>query len=115
MTWESISDMLNIYSDKIHCFGLRHSSELIASAICINVLNDILYVFYWGEIEGYENLSPIAYLCLKLVEYAQEKNYRILDIGTSSLHSKVNYGLYKFKNNIGCRTCSKIQLINSVN
>ena len=87
------------------------SIELIASAICINVMNDILYVFYWGEIEGYETLSPIAFLSSNLVEYAYKNNYRILDVGTSSLGSIVNNGLYKFKNNIGCSTCSKMQLI----
>ena len=107
MNWSGISDMVKVFNKKIIFFGLIQDEKIIASAICINVLKDILYVFYWGETGGHENLSPIAYLSNKLVDYAKSKDFHILDIGISSVSSKVNSGLFKFKQNIGCDACNK--------
>lgn len=110
MKWESLEEMLRVFNDKLFFFGLRDNREIIASAICINVVPNLLYVFYWGEISGYEKLSPIALLSNKLVEYCIENKYKILDIGTSSERSKPNVGLLKFKKNIGCKSCNKFYL-----
>ena len=110
MKWESMIEMVETFKDKMHFFGLKNERSYIASAICINVLSDVLYVFYWGEIDGLENLSPIAYLSKNLVEYASKENYRILDIGISSENSIPNIGLLNFKKNIGCISCNKFYL-----
>ena len=53
-------------SNKIYIFGLIHGDK-VTSAVCINVSLDILYVFYWGEEDSYERLSPMAFLSEKLV------------------------------------------------
>ena len=74
---------------------------------------NILYVFYWGEIEGYEKLSPIAFLSQKLIKHAKEKKFKLLDIGTSSVNSNPNIGLLKFKKSIGCISCNKLYLTKS--
>ncbi|MAR84923.1 MAG: hypothetical protein CL869_01845, partial [Cytophagia bacterium] len=110
MKWESLEEMISAFNDKLYFFGLQEKKEIIASAICINVFPNLLYVFYWGEISGYEKLSPIALLSNKLVEYCIKNNFEILDIGTSSERSNPNIGLLKFKKNIGCNTCNKFYL-----
>ena len=38
------------------------------------------------------------------VEHYKNKGYEFLDIGPSTADYKVNYGLLKFKKNIGCST-----------
>ena len=110
MNWDSLNMMIKTFPDKFHIFGLIDNGKMIASSICINVINDILYVFYWGEIGGYEKESPIAFLSQNLINYASKKNFRILDIGTSSDNSVPNIGLHKFKQNIGCSGCKKYYL-----
>ena len=115
MNWESMKEMIDKFSNKIYIFGLIHDEKIIASAFCINVSIDILYVFYWGEEVGYEKLSPIALLSKNLINFAKENNYRILDIGTSSVNSIPNNGLIKFKKNIGCISCNKFYLSKKLN
>ncbi len=110
MKWESLEKMIRVFNEKLYFFALRDNAEIIASAICINVVPNLLYVFYWGEIRGYEKLSPIALLSNKLVRYCIENKYEILDIGTSSERSNPNIGLLKFKKNIGCKSCNKFYL-----
>ena len=40
---------------------------------------------------------------MNLVEYCNYANIEILDIGTSSDNSKINSGLSRFKEGIGCK------------
>ena len=113
MNWKSMDSMIKEFKDQIYFFGLIHNDMIIASAICLKVKSNILYVFYWGEIEGFEKLSPIAFLSQKLIVYAKEKKFRLLDIGTSSFNSNPNIGLLKFKKSIGCVSCNKLYLTKS--
>tara|TARA_Y100001968_G_C19197334_1_gene638181 strand:- start:208 stop:828 length:621 start_codon:yes stop_codon:yes gene_type:complete len=110
MSWDSLLEMIGILPEKFHVFGVFDKDKLIASAICINVFKDILYVFYWGEISNYETYSPIAFLSNNLMDYAKERKFKFVDIGTSSIHSVPNYGLVTFKENVGCFCCNKIYL-----
>ena len=50
MSWESMQSMVESFGDKIHFFSLYDDKKMIASAICINVVKNILYVFYWGKL-----------------------------------------------------------------
>lgn len=110
MTWEGICEMINLFPEKIKFFGLMDDKIIIASAICINVINEIIYVFYWGDIDSYEKFSPIAYLSNQLFEHFKAEGFNLVDIGTSSENSIPNSGLVKFKENIGCNSCNKIYL-----
>lgn len=110
MTWEGLSEMIKTFPEKMFFFGIYNQSEMIASAICMKVSKKILYVFYWGEIGSYETYSPIAYLSYRIVEFAKENGFNILDVGTSSENSIPNHGLVTFKENIGCEACNKFYL-----
>ena len=102
--------MTERFPDKSLFFALFKEEIIIASAICFKVADRILYVFYWGELGGYETLSPIAFLSKQIIDYAKENNFKIVDVGTSSVDGIPNHGLHKFKSNIGCNTCSKFIL-----
>ena len=83
---------------------------MVSSAICIKINPKILYVFYWGETEGFEKLSPVSYMSTRLVDYCMKNKIDILDLGTSSQKSIPNLGLINFKRAIGARSCNKIKL-----
>ena len=110
MNWSQISEMIEIFGDKFIFFALFDNKEMISSAICIKINQKILYVFYWGEIEGFEKLSPVSYLSTKIVDYCIKNKIDILDLGTSSIKSIPNLGLIHFKRAIGARSCNKIKL-----
>ena len=114
MTWDSILKMLKHFEDKFFFFGLYKDQTMIASSISINVSPQILYVFYWGEIDGQQTLSPVSYLSTRIVEFCLDNDFTILDLGTSSINTAPNYGLIKFKKAIGANSCNKIKLLKSL-
>ena len=81
----ALEKMIELFTKMV--FGAVRSGNLIASAICINVTQSTLYVFYWGDVPGYETLSPIALLSNQIIEYGKRNSYKIIDIGTSSENS----------------------------
>ena len=110
MKWSALEKMIELFKTKMVFLGVYDQGQLIASAICINVTRSILYVFYWGDIPGYETLSPIALLSNQIIEYGKRNSYKIIDIGTSSENSIPNLGLFNFKKSIGCHSCLKLHL-----
>lgn len=114
MEWRELEEMVKVFQSKVHFFGIFHSSKIISSAICIDVLKNILYVFYWGEIGGYEKFSPTAFLSERIINYSKSKQYHLVDIGTSTVKSDPNHGLFKFKENIGCYSCNKFKLVKKI-
>ncbi len=111
MSWEDLNNMIKTFPDNFLNFGLFFEEEMIASAICIKISDEILYVFYWGEIETYQQISPISFLSYKIGEYCKLKKIKILDLGTSSYNSIPNHGLINFKTSIGAVCCNKLKLI----
>tara|TARA_A100000164_G_C21318523_1_gene501043 strand:- start:196 stop:543 length:348 start_codon:yes stop_codon:yes gene_type:complete len=111
MNWEDLHKMINTFPDIFFNFGLFYEEEMIASAICIKISEEILYVFYWGEIETYQDISPTSYLSYKIANYCKFKQLKILDLGTSSFNSFPNFGLINFKKSIGALSCNKIKIV----
>lgn len=105
MTLEQIQTMIELFPDKYHLFAVHDSNEqdakMVASAVCIAVTESVLYVFYWGDIAGYERFSPIALLADCIYAFCQTEGFKQLDVGTSSLNSEPSYGIAQFKRNLG--------------
>lgn len=114
MNWEQLSSMLSKFPKKFLVFGIFKDKEMIASAICIKIQSNILYVFYWGERLKYKSLSPVAFLSHEIINYCISNKISILDLGTSSYNSLPNYGLINFKKGIGSFSCNKLKLINKL-
>ena len=115
MTWEELSKMMNIFPDEFLNFGLFDDKEMIASAICIKISYSILYVFYWGELQEYQEISPIAFLSYKIIDFCKLNKISTLDLGTSSKNSIPNMGLINFKKSIGAISCPKYKLEKIIN
>lgn len=97
-----LHDLIISFPENFLIFGLfDHLSNLVASSISIRVNSDILYVLYWGDHPNYRDSSPIINLAMNIFNYALKKNYKIMDIGTSTINSQPDYGLMNFKSNIG--------------
>ncbi len=105
MTLEQLQTMLKLFPERYQLFSVKHqvqeASVMVSSAICIAVSPTILYVFYWGDIAGYERYSPIALLAERIYQFCQQEGYTQLDVGTSSLNSLPSYGIAQFKRNLG--------------
>jgi len=115
MSLSELKEMTNAFPEVIKLFGvstnpINEIPNLIASAICISLSRDILYVFYWGDKQNYSTFSPIALLAETIYDYCNIENISLLDVGTSSMDLIPNLGLIQFKQNLGFTESLKIQM-----
>lgn len=110
MDWPSIASMRDRFPDAVSCFGVHLQGRMIASAICLRINPSVLYVFYWGEVAGVENLSPVTLLARTIYESCQENGIGLLDLGTSTWHGVPDLGLVRYKQNLGATASLKLWL-----
>ena len=108
MSFKQILDMDARFVDRLHFFRVFYEEKLVASSVCIKISSDVLYVFYWADKKGYETFSPVVFLASGIYAFAQRSEFKILDIGTSSLMGLPNLGLIGFKENLGFRVSPKL-------
>ena len=101
MSYEQIMKMHKRFPDDLFFFDLKDGAKIVASSLCIKIKEDILYVFYWGDLPGYEKFSPIVSLSKNIYDFAALNGFKILDVGTSSLNGEPNHGLIRFKDGLG--------------
>lgn len=101
MSWSQLQETINLFPEQTYIFGSFLKDKMISAAICFQVLPHVLYVFYWAEDENFLHLSPVTGLAEALYKVAQDKKITILDLGVSSIESTPNWGLIRYKTNLG--------------
>jgi hypothetical protein len=101
MNLDQLLTMNNAMPESIVSFIVKNDNLSIASAICIKISKETLYVFYWGDLPGNEKLSPIAFLASNIYSYCQLQDIKLLDLGTSSIDGNIIPSLLSFKKSIG--------------
>jgi hypothetical protein len=102
MSFESIEQMMQVFPGRLRFFGVFQDSAMIAASICVNVSPAVLYVFYWGDLPGYERFSPVTLLAEWIYDHARRNGFQHIDFGTSTKDGVPIYGLMNFKKEIGC-------------
>lgn len=109
MTWDDLWETHEKLAGVISAFGVFDGDSLIASSICLAVSTEIFYVFYWGQLPGVDNPSPLPFLAQALYEYGRENGFQLLDLGTSTDDGEPNYGLIRFKRSLGFQESLKLR------
>lgn len=78
-----------------------------AAAIVFRVNSSIAQVIYWGHLEEFDKQRPMALLAYEVARFYRDKGFSYLDIGPSTEQGKINEGLYRFKQSIGCTASLK--------
>jgi hypothetical protein len=114
LSLEQLGQMVEIFPGKMYFFAVYQDAErsvILAAAVCIALTDSILYVFYWGDAAGAESYSPIALLASTIYNYCQQQGFKVLDVGTSTVSGEPNYGLVKFKRNLGFSESLKLSFV----
>lgn len=91
-------------------FVCNSNNENVASAITIDLVDEIRYVFYWGDKLRKDTNSPIVLMAHGLITENIKNNISILDLGVSSENGVINTGLKNFKNSLGAIDTEKITI-----
>lgn len=108
--WETLERLANTFPTKIFLFEVCQLSELIAASICIDIGNGVLYNFHSAHHERFDHLSPVVFLLEGIYNFAMERQYHLLDLGTSALDNKPNFSLLDFKLGLGASASMKLTL-----
>lgn len=108
MSLEQLQAMAQALPGTLVLFGAQSGDVLAASAICLRLSPNILYVFYWGDRPEFQSHSPIVLLAETIYAYCQANDIRILDAGTSTIGDEPNFGLIQFKRNMGFTESLKV-------
>ena len=100
--WQTVSRVV-----RADFFVLEHEGCDVAAAQVFHVADGIAQVVYWGDIRQYSALRPMNFLTSSLFSHYRAEGLRTLDIGPSTECGIPNYGLCKFKENIGCSVTLK--------
>jgi lipid II:glycine glycyltransferase (peptidoglycan interpeptide bridge formation enzyme) len=101
MSFESLERMREVFPGRLLAFGAFKGEQMIASSICMEVNSSVFYVFYWGDLPGYEKFSPVTLLAEYIYDFAQERGFKLIDFGTATKDGDPIYGLINFKKEIG--------------
>lgn len=110
MTLEQLQTMVDTFPDAVILFGVRDGHDLAASAVCLRVSLNVLYVLYWGDRPGYTSLSPVVSLADAIYSYCQVQGVELLDVGTSTVNQEPNFGLIQFKRGLGFTESLKVRM-----
>lgn len=108
MTLAALREVVDHFPQQYVLFGVYQENTLVAASIAIHVNSRILYNFYADHDMAYDHLSPVVLLTEGLVRYAQEQKAVWLDLGTSALENKPNFGLLDFKMRLGGKPTAKL-------
>jgi len=107
---EPLRQMQELFPDAVQLYACEHQGQIAAAAICLQLSPDVLYVFYWGDRPGYSQYSPVVPIAEYLYQSCQTRGIGLLDVGTSTLDVRPNFGLIHFKRALGFSESLKFRL-----
>ena len=107
MPWHVFERGLVERPDVFTVWGATLGVEFVGGALTVEISDDTLYVLFWGDTLLGRELSVVASICEKLVEFCRSKNYKVLDLGISSVDGLLDENLARFKSNLGAIQTAK--------
>lgn len=101
MTFADLLTTVQKFEDRFILSGAFDQQTMVAASIAIRVSNNVLYNFYMDHDSAYDKISPVLILLEGLYSYCKGRSIRIMDLGTSALDGKPNFGLLSFKLRLG--------------
>ncbi len=96
------------FPNRYKLFGVLDKNKIIATVVGVLISPKILYTFLPADDTAYSSFSPTIMLYEGLYSYCQSQEISMLDLGISTDRSKLNEGLYKFKERLGAIASPKL-------
>ncbi len=97
----NLIESIRIFPDHYRVFGSFLADKMIATAVTVETTPNNLYVYMWADSIDFRGISPLVAMANSLIQYAHERHYDYLDLGTSSIGGTELAGLKRFKSNLG--------------
>ncbi|WP_183404227.1 MULTISPECIES: hypothetical protein [Hymenobacter] len=102
MPLERLQELFQLFPRQHFLYSVRDAQgQWAALTVVVQVSDDVLYNFYPASPLAYNFLSPMVLLNAGLHAFGQASGMRLLDLGTSTLPTGLNYSLLQFKRHLG--------------
>jgi hypothetical protein len=101
ISYENLIKSVSQYPEHYKVFGTFKNEVMISSAVTVETFSKNLYVYMWADKPDFRYLSPIVSTAQCLIQFAQDHNFKYLDLGTSSVNGEELPGVKRFKSNLG--------------
>jgi len=105
---EEFKELFRRFPDTYTVFTLRDGNTIVALTVTVRINERILYNFYPADADEYLGYSPTVMVTQGVYDYGREKGYGLLDLGVSTDRGAANYGLIRFKKNLGAQGSLKL-------
>lgn len=109
MSFDEVKSTMTVIEGK--SFIVRKNGSDVAAAIVFHVAPQIAQVIYWGDFPGFSEYRPMNFLAAELVKFYLGQNFRLLDIGISTVDGVRDDGLCNFKESVGCVPVPRYRLV----
>lgn len=108
MSWQAFEQMFRHLPEYYRVHTVRQTNTIAALTVSVRVNSQILYNFYPADNPDYLHYSPTVSLNAHLYDFAQKEGFKLLDLGISTEAGKPNFGLIRFKRNLGAKNSLKL-------
>jgi hypothetical protein len=102
-TFEEIKYLKELYPDRIKLFA-AYNGEILTAGVLVFLLNErAINCFYIAHDDRYQHMRPLNLIFGYMMEWGQKNSFSYLDwgISTEAKGSRVNTGLFQFKEGFG--------------
>jgi len=83
----------------------------VAGAFVYITTHEIAQLILWGDNREYSKICPMNLLAMRIAEHYKERNFIYFDLGPTSKNGIPNFGLSRFKSEMGCGVTLKHRLV----
>jgi hypothetical protein len=105
LSFEELQEVRNIC--EIDCFLVCLNEIPIAGAFIYLTTSDIAQLILWGDNREYSKTRPMNLLAMRIAEHYKERDFSHFDLGPASKAGIPNFGLSRFKSEMGCEITLK--------
>lgn len=109
VTYSKYLNLARALGQVVRLHHLEGQEGILAAAITMELDQDIVYVFMWGDnpsLRGQVS-SPLSYFYVSLSEHFKERGFSTICLGVSSFKGVVDEPLFNFKTSLGLDTNPK--------
>jgi len=114
MTLDQLMKVSSAFPDDFLLTNIILDEKPVAVSISIKVNQFVLYNFYIDHNRFYNFLSPVVILNEGLYQFCQQNGFKMLDLGTSTLHGVINTSLLNFKLRLGAQPTRKVTFVKNL-
>jgi hypothetical protein len=92
---------------EIDCFLTCLNETPVAGAFIYLTAPKIAQLILWGDNREYSKTRPMNFLAMRIAEHYKERDFIYFDLGNTSKNGIPNFGLSRFKAEMGCEITLK--------